>query len=63
MSAHEALLGRLCLRGKLNDKQKQQLHERTFPTFDVEDIEPELYVKAAKKLFLKSGMPELEQVC
>lgn len=63
VSAHEALLGRLCLRGKLSPKQKEQLHQRTFPEVDPNDIEPEQYQKAADKLFAKSGMPELEQVC
>lgn len=63
VSAHEALLGRLCLRGKLSPKQKEELHERTFPEDDPNDIKPEQYQKAAGKMFAKSGMPELEKVC
>ena len=62
VSAHEALLGRLCLRNKLDASQQKQLHNRTFPTADIADIPPEMYVKQAKNLFLKSGMPELEEV-
>lgn len=62
MSAHEALLGRLCLRKKLTAEQQLQLHQRTFPTAKVADIPPEMYTIQAKNLFLSSGMPELEEV-
>ena len=62
VSAHEALLGRLCIRGLLTDAQQHQLHERTYPESDVEDISPEMYKKAATKKLLKSGMLEIEKV-
>ena len=62
VSAHEALLGRLCIRGLLTDAQQLQLHERTYPEDDVQDIPPEMYKKAATKKLLKSGMLELEKV-
>ena len=62
VSAHEALLARLSARGLLDDDQRSQLHERTYPVSDPEDIPAEMYKTAAAKLFLGSGMPELEQV-
>ena len=62
MSAHEALLGRLCIRGLLTDAQQQQLHERSYPENDPGEIEPEQYKKAATRKLLKSGMVEMEKV-
>ena len=62
VSAHEALLGRLYLRGKLTSAQMLQLHNRTFPCQDLYDVPKEKYAQAASKLLQQSGVPNMEQV-
>ena len=62
MSGHEALLGRLFLKGRLTSEQKQELHQQTFPAHDPDEVCHEQYMKAAVKLVERSGITELEQV-